>query len=66
MQVMQNSEVGKFQDFIPIAEWRDGKRESNHIDVKNIDKIPIELFSHVKDEVCLETLTLANKISSPV
>ena len=51
-----------FQDFIPIEEWRDGKRESDRIDVSKIDKIPIELFSHVNDEVCLETLTLEQQI----
>ena len=66
MQYLQNSEVGKFQEFIPIDEWRDGKRESKPIDVSNINKIPIELFSHVNDEACLGTLTLEHQISSPV
>ena len=55
-----------FQEFIPIEEWRAGKRESDRIDVSKIDKIPIELFSHENDEVCLETLTLEQQISGTV
>ena len=51
-----------FQEFIPIQEWLAGKRESDRHDVRKIDKIPVELFAHVNDEVCLETLTLEQQI----
>ena len=67
-QYLQNSETGRFQDFIPFDEWQNGERESNLVDYSNMDKIPLVFLAHKNDEACSyeETLKIVDQAKSPI
>ena len=62
-QYIQNTETGRFQDFIPFDEWDNGKREANLVDYRNMDKIPLHFLAHKNDEACSleETLKIVEQ-----
>ena len=66
--VLQNETVKRTQRFIPLKDWLAGEREAPTVDFSKIDKIPLEFFVHIDDEVMdyEKVLKLQEEISSPV